>query len=54
LHHDIMFLLLWIIFFVAFIIGITINFNRTSSLFLNNHYFLFSFKKDNKTKLYLN
>jgi len=53
LHHDIMFLLYWIIFFVGFIMGIIININKVSYLPLNNHYFLYSFKKDNKTKIYL-
>jgi hypothetical protein len=48
-----MFLLYWIIFFVAFIMGIIININKVSYLPLNNHYFLYSFKKDNKTKIYL-
>jgi len=52
LHHDIMFLLYWIIFFVGFLILIIINFNNKSYVFFNNNYFLYTFKKDIKTKLY--
>ena len=52
LHHDIMFLLLFIIFFVALIITIIVNINKKSYVFFNNNFFLFSFKKDYKTKLY--
>lgn len=53
LHHDIMFLLYWIVFFVGFLLFIIINLNNKSYVFLNNNYFLYSFKKDVKTKLYL-
>ena len=51
LHHDIMFFLLWVTFFVCFIILIIINIKKLSFLSLNNNYFLFTFKKDKKTKL---
>lgn len=51
LHHDIMFLLLWITMFVAFIIMIIINLGKKRYVFLNNHFFLYSFKKDTKTKI---
>ena len=54
LHHDIMFLLLWIIFFVAIILMIILNINKKSYVFFNNNFFLYSFKKDYKTKLYVN
>ena len=54
LHHDIMFLLIWITFFVAFIIFIIINIKKLSFLSLNNDFFLFTFKKDLKTKIYIN
>jgi len=53
LHHDIMFLLFWIVFFVCFIIIIIINLKKSSWLPINNNSFLFSFKKDIKTKVYL-
>jgi len=53
LHHDIMFLLFWIVFFVCFIIIIIINLKKSSWLAINNNSFLFSFKKDIKTKVYL-
>ena len=51
LHHDIMFLLIWITFFVAFLMLLIININKRSYVFLNNNYFFYSFKKDYKTKI---
>lgn len=54
LHHDIMFLLLWVIFFVAFLIILIINWNKKLYSVLNNNHFLYSLKKDYKTKIYLN
>lgn len=53
LHHDIMFLLIWVTMFVAFIITIIINLGKKRYLILNNHFFIYSFKKDIKTKIIL-
>ncbi len=53
LHHDIMFLLIWVTMFVAFIITIVINLGKKRYLILNNHFFIYSFKKDIKTKIIL-
>jgi hypothetical protein len=49
-----MFLLLWVIFFVAFLIILIINWNKKLYSVLNNNHFLYSLKKDYKTKIYLN
>jgi len=53
LHHDIMFLLIWVTMFVAFIISIIINLGKKRYIILNNHFFIYSFKKDIKTKIIL-
>lgn len=53
LHHDIMFLLYWIVFFVAFIMIFIMNPQKMSYTFFNNNYFLYSFRKDIKTKIYV-
>lgn len=53
LHHDVMFLLLWIIFFVGLILFFIINLTNKHYVFLNKDIFVYTFKKDYKTKLYI-
>ena len=48
LHHDIMFLLLWVIAFVALIIYFLVNVNKRLFIFFNNHTFCFTANKDVK------
>lgn len=49
LHHDIMFILIWIVIFVALLIYFIININGYFYMFLNDKYSQYSFKKSNRT-----
>lgn len=53
LHHDIMFLLLSIVLFVWLLMFLILNLQKTYFIFLNNHFFIYVFKKDFKTKVYI-
>jgi len=49
LHHDIMFLLIWIVSFVSILLYSIINLNEHWYVILNNNYLKYSFRKSNNT-----